>query len=75
MEVIKEIDKKKTPEKEVNYDYMTLKDLALALNVSSRTIEKWQQERRIPYYKIGNAVRFNYSEVEAAIVKRVDCAN
>lgn len=73
--MIREIDKKKNSEKNVNHDYMTVKALALALNVSPRTIEKWQQERKIPYYKIGNAVRFNFSEVEAAVVKRVDCAN
>ena len=73
--MIKEIGRIKSPGKSVNYDYMTVKDLAQALNVSSRTIEKWQQERKIPYYKIGNAVRFNFSEVEAAIVKRVDSAN
>ena len=55
--------------------YLTVKELAEALNVSPRTIIKWRQLGKIPAYKIGNAVRFNLDEVTKAIVTRTGCNN
>lgn len=52
--------------------YLTVDELAQALNVSPRTIIKWRQTGRIPAYKIGKAIRFNLDEVTRAIVTRVN---
>ena len=35
------------------------------LNASQRTVEQWMREGLLPYYKIGNLVRFRWNEVEA----------
>lgn len=52
--------------------YLTVDELAQALNVAPRTIIKWRQTGRIPAYKIGKAIRFNLDEVTKAIVTKVN---
>ncbi len=50
--------------------YENKKQLAERLGVSSRTIENWMAERRIPFCKITDRmVRFVPQEVDAALVK------
>ena len=43
-------------------EYITLIELAQSLKISRTTIDRWRKEG-MPYYKIGNGVRFIESEV------------
>jgi len=48
-------------------------ELARAINVSPRTIDNWQKQRRIPYLKITNrCVRFHLPSVLAALRKQFE---
>ena len=50
---------------------MDKKDMAEALGVTVKTIDKWVSEKRIPYIRItGKCVRFIWSEVHAYFVKK-----
>ena len=50
---------------------MNKKEMAEALGVTVKTIDKWVSERRIPFIRItGKCVRFIWSEVEAYLVKK-----
>lgn len=46
----------------MNKEYITLMELAQSLKISRATIDRWRKEG-MPYYKIGNGVRFIDSEV------------
>lgn len=46
----------------LNIEYITLMDLAKKLKISRATIDRWRKEG-MPYYKIGNGVRFIEAEV------------
>lgn len=46
----------------MNKEYITLVELAQSLKISRATIDRWRKEG-MPYYKIGNGVRFIESEV------------
>lgn len=46
----------------MNREYITLNELAKSLKISRATIDRWRKEG-MPYYKIGNGVRF----IEAAV--------
>lgn len=41
----------------MNMEYITLLELAKSLKISRATIDRWRKEG-MPYYKIGNGVRF-----------------
>lgn len=43
-------------------EYITLNELANSLRISRATIDRWRKEG-MPYYKIGNGVRFIETEV------------
>lgn len=43
---------------------MTVEQLAKKLQVSTRTIYAWVEKRKIPYYKIGQGLRFDSIEIE-----------
>jgi excisionase family DNA binding protein len=47
----------------------TRHDVATAYQVSLRTVGQWIFERRIPYIKLGRAVRFRPDAVERALNK------
>ncbi len=46
---------------------ITRKELAAHLGLSLRTVDNLVTSGRIPYLKLGRAVRFDLSEVEAAL--------
>ena len=52
----------------MNKEYITLIELAQMLKISRATIDRWRKEG-MPYYKIGNGVRFLESEVNEWIQK------
>jgi excisionase family DNA binding protein len=43
---------------------ISFEEAAKILNVAPITIRKWTGERKIPFYKIGKAVRFSPTELE-----------
>jgi excisionase family DNA binding protein len=45
------------------------KELADELHVSERLIRKWQENRVIPFIKVGRAVLFDLTKVLAALEK------
>jgi excisionase family DNA binding protein len=50
-----------------NYSLATAPEIARLCKVSRRTVDNWIKSRRIPVIKLGSAVRFNVSEVMAAL--------
>ena len=50
-----------------NYSLATAPEIARLCKVSRRTVDNWTKSRRIPFIKIGAAVRFNVPEVMAAL--------
>ena len=49
-------------------EYITLLELAQSLKISRSTIDRWRKEG-MPYYKIGNGVRFIETEVNKWITQ------
>ena len=49
------------------YALATAPELARLCKVSRRSVDNWTKSRRIPFIKIGAAVRFNVPEVMAAL--------
>lgn len=47
--------------------FLTVDEVAEALNVSGAAIRKWRMQGRIPYHKLGRSLRFRASEVFAAL--------
>jgi hypothetical protein len=48
-------------------------ELAQAINVSPRTVDNWQKQKRIPYLKITNrCVRYHLPSVLAALRKQFE---
>ena len=53
-----------------NNGFLSCKDLAKCLSVSTWTIYGWVGQRRIPYFKVGRLVRFNKAQVLSWIEKQ-----
>lgn len=45
--------------------FITKGEVARRLRKPVRTVEDWMQRRVIPFYKLGQAVRFRWSEIQA----------
>ena len=57
-----------SPRTEQNTDpLLTEKDACAYLRVSKRNLYCWRMGGLVPYFKIGRAVRFRRSEVDAAL--------
>ena len=50
-------------------ELLTIKECANILNFSSRTLYVWIRQNRIPYYKIGKAIRFKRRDIFKWIAK------
>jgi excisionase family DNA binding protein len=55
------------PRTEVLTSLMTEKQTCIYLHISKRNLYCWRMAGLIPYFKIGRAVRFRKSEVDAAL--------
>jgi excisionase family DNA binding protein len=55
------------PRHEEPVSLMTEKQACVYLNVSKRNLFCWRMAGLVPYFKIGRAVRFRKSEVDAAL--------
>lgn len=45
--------------------FITKSEVGRRLGIKPRTIDAWMKEGRLVFYKIGRAVRFRWSEVQA----------
>jgi len=43
--------------------YISKLEMARRMDVSSRTIEIWMREEKVPFVKIGRTVRFNWGDI------------
>lgn len=50
--------------------YITKKLLAERLMVSTRTVEIWMRQRKLPFVKIGKTVRFHWQDVRRCLAQR-----
>lgn len=48
---------------------MTKEDVAQYLRCTKRTVEKLMKDGKVPYFKIGKLVRFDFDRVKEALVK------
>ena len=44
-------------------EFISKKELAARLMVATRTIERWQHDDLLPYFKVGTVILFNWPEV------------
>lgn len=59
-------EKAQTIPKIVDRDQLLEKqDVAHRLQISTRTLDQWMREGRIPFFKIGKTVRFRWEDVLA----------
>ncbi len=49
--------------------YIDKLEVGRRLTVRPRTVERWMKQGRLPYYKLGRAVRFKWSEVVAHLTR------
>lgn len=49
---------------------LSVEQVAKKLQVSTRTIYYWVEKRKIPYYKIGQGLRFDETEIEEWIKQK-----
>jgi excisionase family DNA binding protein len=50
--------------------YLTVKDVAVLLQLSVQTIRRYTMNKEIPFHKINRAVRYKKSEIELWFEKR-----
>jgi excisionase family DNA binding protein len=50
--------------------YLTVNDLSELLSLHPQTIYGWVNKRRIPFVRLGSAVRFNPADVISWLKKR-----
>jgi excisionase family DNA binding protein len=60
-----QLDSKSTPENPQRL--LTVKEAAQYLSISVSTLYGWVWQRRVPFVKIGRAVRFDPRDVEAFV--------
>jgi excisionase family DNA binding protein len=51
-------------------ELLTIAEAAKLLGVSASTMRRLQQERRIPFFKVGRCVRFAKTDLVAYLAKR-----
>lgn len=50
-------------------EFLTAEDVARFFHVAPRTVYNWTVNKKIPYYKIGGAIRFKWSDLEGWVQK------
>lgn len=50
--------------------FLTIKDVAEKLGVSTRTVQRWQDERLISFVKIGKVVRISEEHLDNWLEKK-----
>ncbi|MBV8900332.1 MAG: helix-turn-helix domain-containing protein [Verrucomicrobia bacterium] len=52
------------------HEFLTEKQVAEALQLSTRTVKRLRAAHQIPFYRLGRSVRFKAAEVSAAIERK-----
>jgi excisionase family DNA binding protein len=50
--------------------YLSIKELSEYLGIPKYTIYSWTSMKKIPYVKLGRAIRFDMTEIESWIKER-----
>ena len=53
-----------------NQRFFKIDELAQYLNVTPRSIQRWQSRGEIPFVKLGRALRFDRKEIEKWVARR-----
>ena len=53
---------------------LTIPDVAALLTVSIATVRRLQQQRKLPFIKVGGSIRFERGDVISYVVARRVCA-
>jgi hypothetical protein len=48
--------------------YLEAHDITRLYHISTRTLERWRQQGRLPYHKIGNFIYFNAEDIRGRLV-------
>jgi excisionase family DNA binding protein len=51
-------------------ELLTIPEVARLLNISVPSVRRLQQQRRIPFFKVGGGIRFERSDIVAYLQKR-----
>src|ERR1043166_699169 len=54
----------------VDDEYISKLEMARRMAVSTRTIETWMHEGKVPFEKIGRTVRFHWGDVRSFLLSR-----
>lgn len=57
------VDTLSRPTGEGEDEFISKKELAARLQVAIRTVERWQHDELLPYFKVGTVILFNWPEV------------
>ena len=52
-----------TPTKEIDGNYLTIKEVSTLIGVSQVTLHKWKKQGKLKFYRFGSRIRFLKSEV------------
>jgi excisionase family DNA binding protein len=56
-------------------DFLTAREAATHLRVTLRTVRQWCRDRRLPYYRIGGAIRFRRCDLQQHLEDRCRVAS
>jgi excisionase family DNA binding protein len=51
-------------------ELLTIADVARLLKISASSVRRLQQQRRIPFFKVGGSIRFNKSDLAIYLMNR-----
>jgi excisionase family DNA binding protein len=51
-------------------ELLTIPEVAKLLKISVTSVRRLQQQRRIPFFKVGGGIRFTRSDIDAYLQKR-----
>jgi len=57
-------------ESNVPLELLTIPEVATLLRISVPSVRRLQQQRKIPFFKVGGCVRFVQSDIAAYLAKR-----
>ncbi len=57
-------------EPELALELLTIPEVAQLLRISASTVRRLQQQRHIPFFKVGGRIRFTPGDVAAYLQKR-----
>jgi excisionase family DNA binding protein len=57
-------------ETSADLELLTIPEVATLMRISAPTVRRLQQQRKIPFFKVGGRVRFMRSDVVAYLEKR-----